>query len=194
MIVISDTTPIISLLKAGQLKLLEKLYGIIVLPKAVYRELTENPVYEKEAAEVKEAEFLSIVAVKNIKSVEVLQAVTGLDRGESEALIMYDEQNADLLLMDEHKGRSVAKQLKVRHIGTIGVLMLAFDRIMLKQIPEKRKYSHVFRGFCMDKNTVFRVKAHIFPHRNIHRRLPRRRCRLLPAEYRAWRTSPVLHG
>ncbi len=141
MIVISDTTPIISLLKAGQLKLLEKLYGIIVLPKAVYRELTENPVYEKEAAEVKEAEFLSIVAVKNIKSVEVLQAVTGLDRGESEALIMYDEQNADLLLMDEHKGRSVAKQLKVRHIGTIGVLMLAFDRNLIQTKEVK---------FCID--------------------------------------------
>ncbi len=40
MIVVSDTTPIISLLKAGQLELLEKLYGNVLIPRAVYRELT----------------------------------------------------------------------------------------------------------------------------------------------------------
>ena len=38
MIVISDTTPIISLLKANCLELLEKLYGKVLIPKAVYRE------------------------------------------------------------------------------------------------------------------------------------------------------------
>lgn len=43
MIMISDTTPIISLLKADQLGLLEKLYGNVLMPRAVYRELTENP-------------------------------------------------------------------------------------------------------------------------------------------------------
>lgn len=49
MIVISDTTPIISLLKAGQLELLQKLYNKVLMPQAVYRELTENPVYVNEA-------------------------------------------------------------------------------------------------------------------------------------------------
>ena len=42
MIVVSDTTPIISLLKAGQLELLRKLYATVLIPTAVYRELTEN--------------------------------------------------------------------------------------------------------------------------------------------------------
>lgn len=48
MIVISDTTPILSMLKAGCLGLLEKLYGNVLIPKAVYRELTENLSYKKE--------------------------------------------------------------------------------------------------------------------------------------------------
>lgn len=61
--------------------------------------------------------------VENVKSVCVLRAVTGLDAGESEALIIYDEQKADLLLMDEHKGRSIAKQLGVKHIGAAGILI-----------------------------------------------------------------------
>ncbi len=128
MIVVSDTTPIISLLKAGQLELLQKLYKTILVPQAVYRELTENPAYVNEADIVRNAEFLLVTAVENIKSVNVLRAVSGLDEGESEALIMYDEQNADVLLMDEQKGRRVAKRLNVRHIGTAGVLMLAYDK------------------------------------------------------------------
>ena len=53
MIVISDITPIISLLKAGCLGLLEKLYGNVLVPKAVYRELTENPAYLEEAEFIK---------------------------------------------------------------------------------------------------------------------------------------------
>ena len=57
MIVISDTTPIISLLKADQLGLLEKLYGNVLIPRAVYRELTENPRYTKEAAIIKKLDF-----------------------------------------------------------------------------------------------------------------------------------------
>ena len=128
MIVISDTTPILSLLKAERLNILKQLYGTILIPKAVYRELTENPIYQKEGEIIKNTDFLSVVDVNNIQSVNILRAVTGLDAGESEALIIYNEQKAELLLMDERKGRLVAKQLNVRHIGTAGILMLAYDK------------------------------------------------------------------
>lgn len=116
MIVISDTTPIIFLLKTGNIELLHHLYGRILIPKAVYKELTENPLYSEKIEIIKATEFLSVVAVENKASVNVLRSVTGLDTGESEALIMYDEQKADVLIMDEHEGRSVAKQLNVRFI------------------------------------------------------------------------------
>lgn len=132
MIVISDTTPIISLLKAGQLELLQKLYNKVLMPQAVYRELIENPVYVNEVEIIKSTDFLLAAEVENMKSVSVLRAVTGLDEGESAALIMYDEQKADLLLMDEQKGRRVAKRLKVRHIGTAGILMLAYDKGLIQ--------------------------------------------------------------
>ena len=82
MIVVSDTTPIISLLKAEQLELLKKLYGNVLIPRAVYRELTDNPRYTKEAVIIKKLDFLITVEVKNVKSVSVLRAVTGLDAGE----------------------------------------------------------------------------------------------------------------
>ena len=133
MIVISDTTPIISLMKANRLDLLKKLYGKVLIPNAVYKELTENATFAKEAKMIKDIDYLTVVAVENKKAVSVLRNVTGLDAGESEALIMYDEQKADLLLMDEHKGRCVAKQLNVRHFGTGGVFLLAYDKGVIQQ-------------------------------------------------------------
>lgn len=66
-----------------------------------------------------------------MKSVRILRDVTGLDAGESEALIIYDEKQADLLLIDEHKGRSVAKRMSVEYIGTLGIFMLAYDKKIL---------------------------------------------------------------
>lgn len=79
MIVISDTTPVISLLKADRLELLRELYGTVLMPEAVYKELTENPVYIKEAEIIKKPHFLSVARVENTTSVNILRALTGLD-------------------------------------------------------------------------------------------------------------------
>ncbi|MCD7834032.1 MAG: DUF3368 domain-containing protein [Lachnospiraceae bacterium] len=77
--------------------------------------------------------YLTVVQkVRNLQAISILRNVTGLDAGESEALILYGEQCADLLLMDENKGRKVAKQMDIKHIGTVGVLLEAYTREILK--------------------------------------------------------------
>ncbi len=131
MIVVSDTTPMISLMKAGQLELLQKLFGVVYIPGAVYRELTENEVLSREVKMVQECEFIYVEEVNNWKSVNILRNFTGLDAGESEAIILADEKQSDVLLMDEHKGRQVAKKMGITITGTIGMLAQAFDEGML---------------------------------------------------------------
>lgn len=133
MIIVSDTTPIISLMKAGQLELLRKLFGVVYIPNAVYCELTESGVYLEEAQVIQECGFLLVEEVENDKSVILLQKLTGLDAGESAAIILADEKKSDVLLMDEHKGRQVAKTLGIAITGTIGILAQAFDEGLLSK-------------------------------------------------------------
>ena len=128
MIVISDTTPLISLLKIGKLGLLERLFHEILIPQAVYEELTSNPRFYDEALQIRNCDFIRQVKVGNIDSVILLQRAAGIDRGESEAIIYTDEYHADLLLMDEAKARLVAKQMGLKIMGTIGVLLAAYDK------------------------------------------------------------------
>lgn len=134
MIVISDTTPIITLLKINHLELLQKLFNEVHIPTAVYNELTINSSYAKEAEIIKNNEFIKCVSVSNLQSVILLQRATGLDLGESEAIILSDEYKNNLLLIDESKGRQVAKSMGLSIMGTVGILILAYrDNLLSKQ-------------------------------------------------------------
>lgn len=127
MIVVSDTTPMISLLKIDRIDLLEKLFGEVLIPQAVFNELTTDERYRLEAEQIRHRQFITVRAVRNLKSVDILKRATGLDQGESEAIILTDEMNADILLMDEAKGRTVSSQMGFKIMGTIGILIAAYE-------------------------------------------------------------------
>ena len=122
MIVISDTTPLIALMKASQLDLLQKLFGKVLIPRAVYQELTSNEAFQDEADTIKNCSFLEVVAISDSKTVDILRRATGLDLGESEAIVYADSNSADVLLMDERKGRQIAISMGLPVMGSIGVL------------------------------------------------------------------------
>ena len=133
MIVISDTTPLISLIKINHLELIGDLFGEIQIPDAVYRELVSNKKYTAEADKIKNYKSIKRVKVENETSVQLLRRATGLDIGESEAIILSDQIKADLLLMDEVKGRQVARNMGINLMGTIGILMQAYDSRLLSK-------------------------------------------------------------
>ena len=123
MIVVSDTTPLISLLKISRLDLLEKLFGEVLIPSAVFNELTTDERFQLEANQIRQEKFIVVKEVNNLESVSILKRATGLDQGESEAIVLTDE----LLLMDEAKGRNVSSQMGLQIMGTIGILMAAYE-------------------------------------------------------------------
>ena len=138
MIVVSDTTPLISLLKINRLNLLEKLYDTVFIPQAVFDELTSHEIYHREAETISQAQFIECKTISNKQALKILQVITTLDLGESEAIILAQELNADVLLMDENKGRKIAKKLNITLSGALGILIDSFDAKLLtaKEVSE----------------------------------------------------------
>ena len=125
MIVVSDTTPIISLLKMNRLQLLHCLFGRVYIPFAVFEELTGNPKYQEEVSVLRESDFIQVEEVANTGDVQTIKN-DGLDIGESEAIVLAKQLSADILLMDEAKGRIVASRHGLQIMGTVGILLQAF--------------------------------------------------------------------
>lgn len=104
-----------------------------MLPEAVYEELTSNQDFLEEAEQVKSCEFFKKVFVGDSQSVGMLMRVTGLDLGESEAIVYSDENKSDLLIVDETRARHVAMTMKLRITGTIGILIAANENGLLNK-------------------------------------------------------------
>ena len=131
MIVVSDTTPLISLLKVEHLSLIKDLFGQILIPGAVFDELVSNPRFSEEAQKIMEADYIIRTEIEDRSHVDLLHRATGLDLGESESIWLCDSRKADLLLMDEAKGRQIAKQMGLSVMGTIGMLMVSAQEGLL---------------------------------------------------------------
>lgn len=73
MIVVSDTTPLISLMKASQLEVLQQLFGEVLIPTAVFDELTSNDSFKEEAQQIRDCPYIRVVSVSETKAVDVIK-------------------------------------------------------------------------------------------------------------------------
>jgi predicted nucleic acid-binding protein len=126
MTVVSNASPLINLARIGQLDLLAKVYGGVLIPEAVRREVVEEGAGQPGAHEVDVAEWIQTQTVTDQRLVRALGQ--DLDSGEAEAIVLALETDADLLLMDERLGRDAARHLGVTVTGLIGLLVEAKHR------------------------------------------------------------------
>lgn len=119
--IVSNTTPLISLLKIDRLDLLRRVYGEIIVPKAVFNEIEKGknkPYY----VDLSQLDWIQILPVKN--KVGLLYFLD-LDQGEAEVIVLATEIGADLVIIDETLGRRFAKHANLRVTGTLGILVKA---------------------------------------------------------------------
>ena len=127
-LVISDAGPIFSLALVGKLDILEALFDEVIIPKAVWEELTrdESVSYYSQIVVFFEDK------VKEISGFNDLTFV--MDYGESESVILYRELKADFLLIDDKKARTIAENFDIQCIGTIGILSIAKDKGLIEAL------------------------------------------------------------
>ena len=128
--VVSNTTPIISLLKLSRLDILQELYSEISIPFAVFEEIEagKNKGYYQDLSKIK---WINIVKIQDKKA---LKYFLDLDAGESEAIVLATEIGADLIIIDEKLGRFHAKHADLKVTGTIGILIKAKNQGILKEL------------------------------------------------------------
>jgi len=119
--VISDASTLIGLARIGQLNLLRKLYSQIIIPQAVFEEVSK----EKKAGseKISKASYIKIEKVKDEIAVKFL--LGNLGKGESEVLVLAKEKQADLILIDEKKARKMARRAGFKVMGILGLLLVS---------------------------------------------------------------------
>ena len=127
--VVSNAGPLIALGKLGQLSLLLTLYGEIIIPREVYREVVINGL-RLGADDALAVDFL--VRQGHIHVVEVVLPSTlptwaqPLDAGEIEVIVLGQRQTADWVLADNEHARKAARQVGLPLKGTVGLLLEAW--------------------------------------------------------------------
>lgn len=117
---VCDATVLITLTRIGRLHLLRQAFQRLVIPEAVYEEVVVKGANRPGADEVKEADWIRVCAIRGRQRAEELRRFLG--KGESEAIVLAHEISASLVLLDDHKARTLAQQEGLTVVGTLGVL------------------------------------------------------------------------
>lgn len=124
-IVISNTTPIVTLLGIGKLEVLKDLYGEIIVPEMVAKEIEQGK-GKLFYTDLKKIDWIKIQAIQDKALYQYL--LDDLDEGEAAVIALAQELNAKVLLIDEKLARQQAQLQGFTCIGTLGLLLKAKEK------------------------------------------------------------------
>src|SRR6266851_5765517 len=131
---VSNTTPLRYLIAIEQEHLLGQLFQKVFVPGAVHEELTDSRTPETVRRRV-----LSLPAWFEVRTLQETHTTTfpvALHRGEQEAIILAEALRADVLLIDEQIGRTIALSRNLPLSGTLGVLERADTMGFVSDFPQ----------------------------------------------------------
>lgn len=119
--VVVNTTPLIALSHVGKLSMLKELYGEIIIPEAVYRELSVKVDSVCKRMVDGALDWIRVEKIQNQMAKSMYK--TQLHDGEVEVMILSKEIGADLVIIDDANAKKHAKYLELPVTGTLGVLI-----------------------------------------------------------------------
>ncbi len=121
--IVSNSTPLINFAAISRLDILERLFGTVVIPPAVEYEVLKCSSHYPSMTAIRQEKFIEKQGINNTMLRDAL--ILDLDPGEAEAIALALEQKADLLLLDEIAGRTIAESYQLAFTGSIGCLIEA---------------------------------------------------------------------
>jgi predicted nucleic acid-binding protein len=165
MVVLSNSTPLIYLAKMGELNLLRRLFGEVIVAEKVFEEVVVQGAGKSGSEEVKGADWIKRMAVSDQVAVQKLREEEFLDAGEAETLILALEMKADLVLLDERRARKAAAKAKVKRAGTIALILMAYQQGLVEDLPTVLKKARE-KAFQINEKVFDRLKKRgVLKHR-----------------------------
>jgi uncharacterized protein len=147
--VVSNTSPICNLAVIGRLDLLEQRYGNVVIPAAVAAELRRlrHPNGKMRIDAALASGWLKV----DPRVLPALVLPFPIDTGEHDAIALATISQADVLLIDEKRGRAAARQLGLNVAGILGELLHAKFAGRIPNLGVEITRLRVEAGFFIDQ-------------------------------------------
>ena len=130
--IVVDTAPLISLDACDQIDILRQLYSHVVVPRAVDRELSVGG--NTALPNGLTLAHRKWIRVRTLRSAPSRSLLAALDRGEAEVITLALQIGCPLVLLDEPRGRDVAREMGLQCVGTLGLLLRAKNDGLLDAI------------------------------------------------------------
>ena len=120
MTAVSDTSVLIYVFLIGEWRLLPALYDPVLIPEAVWEEL-----HHPGAPELVRRRLTDQVDWLDVEAASCsapFSSITGLHRGETEAILLPERHHASLVLLDDLRARQFAADRGLKVAGTLRVL------------------------------------------------------------------------
>lgn len=151
--IVSNSSPLIFLSAVSDLHLLQRIFGVVTIPPAVWREVVIEGEGLPGAAEIRQAEgswlFIDQVASHG-RVVDIMQH-QGLQIGESEAIAL-GEQRSSPVLLDEQRAVQYARSVGLRVVRTPLVYATAKEMGLIPSVRDKLDGLRSKRFFLKDRD------------------------------------------
>jgi uncharacterized protein len=136
---VSNSSPLIYLSALQDLDLLHAILGAITIPGAVFREVVVDGQGQPGAREVERAvgNWITVVDIEDCSEVNRLQTASGLQAGESEAIILGGQLHIGRIVLDDRQAVREAEARGLTVVRTSAIYLAAKRAGIIHQMKPK---------------------------------------------------------
>lgn len=154
--IVINTSPLLALAACGQLELLRMLHSRVIVPQAIMTELERGQAgTDALALEAERPAWLEVVTPQHPPS-PLLEAY--LNAGEAAVITLALELGVTRVIIDEQRGRKVARTMGLAVTGSIGVLLRAKREGLLATVKPSLEAMHAHGIWLSERLRAFALR------------------------------------